>query len=90
MQNDLIDRKALIEKLTYCSALGRKSYEEVVKIVNEQPIAYDVEKVVEELEEEKYTREERFKYDTRTQERMVCYNKGINRAIRIIRNGGKE
>ena len=60
------------------------------KLVSNQSIAYNVEKVVEELEEEKYTREEKFQYDTRTQENMVCYNKGINRAIRVIRNGGKE
>ena len=49
--NDLISRSALLESLIHCDALGRKSFEAVIKHINEQPTVYDLDKVVERLEE---------------------------------------
>lgn len=43
-----------------------------------------IDNLIGRLEEEKYTREERFKYDRNTQKRMACVNKGLNKAIEII------
>ena len=97
MQNDLISKSELHDAI--CKRFNieddwdgdiTEPLQTILDIIENFEIAYDVEEVVVELEEEKYTREEKFQYDTRTQECMVCYNKGINRAIRIIRNGGKE
>jgi benzoyl-CoA reductase/2-hydroxyglutaryl-CoA dehydratase subunit BcrC/BadD/HgdB len=49
--SDLISRSQLMESLIYCDGLGRKSLEAVIKTISEQPTAYDVDKVVKELEE---------------------------------------
>lgn len=52
--SDLISRKALIEELKnpplYCS-LGGMTMEDVFEIVKTQPTAYDVDNVVEQLQE---------------------------------------
>lgn len=65
-------------------------YGHAIPWVDAQPTAYDVEKVVAELEEEKYTREEKFQYDTRTQEKMSSYNMGLNKAISVVKRGGEK
>lgn len=49
----LIDADAFAESLIHCDALGRKSFEAVLNALNEQPTAYDVDKVLEQLEKEK-------------------------------------
>lgn len=53
--SDLISRSALMESLIHCDGLGRKSLEAVIKTIKEQPTAYDVDKVVEELEDKMLT-----------------------------------
>ena len=35
--SDLISRSALLESLIHCDGLGRKSFEAVIKTINEQP-----------------------------------------------------
>lgn len=49
-----------------------------------------MDNIVAELKEEKYTREEKFQYDTRMQEMMCSYNQGLNKAIDIVKRGGVE
>lgn len=44
-----------------------------------------MDNIVAELKEEKYTREEKFQYDTRMQEMMCSYNQGLNKAIDIVK-----
>lgn len=80
MENgDLISRSALLESLIHCDGLGRKSLEAVIKHINEQPTAYNVEKVVEELRKHH-------------EEEMVTRNPiiSLDSAISIVRNGGEE
>lgn len=49
-----------------------------------------IKNLIDRLEEEKYTREEKFQYDTRMQEKMSSYNKGLNMAIGIIKSLAAE
>ena len=49
-----------------------------------------IEKLIGRLEEEKYTREEKFLYDTRMQENMSSYNNGLNMAIRTVNELAEE
>ena len=90
----LIEENSVIEvaeKFTFTNENERSKYLDFVRYcVQNSKTAYDVEKVVAELEEEKYTREEKFQYDTRTQEKMSSYNMGLNKAISVVKRGGAE
>lgn len=78
--SDLISRSALMESLIHCDGLGRKSLEAVIKTINEQPTACDVDKVVEGLED----LIQRCCYC-----RESCNEKClIERIIEIVRGGG--
>ena len=46
----LIDADEFMENLIYCDGLGRRGLEAVLKTLKEQPIAYDISKVVATLE----------------------------------------
>lgn len=81
--SDLISRSALYDALIKCDGLGRKSCEAVVKVIKNQPTAYDVDKVVVELKKKK-----RFFHGGTLQE--YYYGKGIDDAIEIVRKGGVE
>lgn len=64
--------------------VGRVVNIEFEKEIRNKTINEFVKKIVMELKEEKYTREEKFEYDTRTQEKMSSYNMGLDKAISII------
>lgn len=84
MSNDLISRKELIEKLEeWCGDQRYLIPEDVRKIIQNLPTAFDKEKVIEELIAG------RFVY---TGENIIgeCTNIGINKAIGIVEKGGIE
>ena len=86
MQNDLISRSELIETLRKeaeeCEeAMCSPNFWSALRIVKEQPKAYDVEKVIEELERE---------IESYQSECAWNYAKGLEYALEIVRNGGKE
>ena len=65
MKNDLISKSKLLEALrqeedVYEEAMTTPSYWSAIRIIKEQPTAYDVEKVVEQLETEKIKNAEPF------------------------------
>ena len=92
MQNDLISRKELIERIVNregCSTVLCDTTEElnaylngyadnqndIIDIINEQPTAYDVKKVIEDIKE----------YDRK------CYGEiSTVRVLSIVRKGGVE
>ena len=78
----LIDADEFMENLIYCDGLGRRGLEAVLKTLKEQPTAYDVEKVVAEIEEDK------FKHPFDEDEELI--NSYIDRAIKAVRKGGVE
>ena len=78
----LIDADEFMENLIYCDGLGRRGLEAVLKTLKEQPTAYDVDKVVEEIEEDK------FKHPFDEDEELI--NSYIDRAIKAVRKGGAE
>lgn len=96
MQNDLISRSALLESLnainykvqmpeshvdTVKKVLGI-TFEQVEKIIKEQPTAYDVEKVVAELEN--------IKTNCVMSPADVVWNNAVAMCLKTVRNGGKE
>lgn len=103
MQGDLISRSALIEafrkKASEIETLGIiPGYTIALNVIKEQPTAYDVEKVVEQLKELK-----EFEYDDSDEEPHYTdvedwfdagasegSFKAYKKAIEIVRNGGKE
>ncbi len=84
MQNDLISRRALIKTLRnrqpHLDLLASMIVSEVIEIIKEQPTAYDVEKVVEQLEKE-FRKYYGYNWD------KAPY---LIKAIDIVRAGGKK
>lgn len=82
--SDLISRTALIKDISYIFGADSQITERVVEQINRQPVAYDLEKVIKNLELEctKNSRHElhRGHYKITTAER----------AEKIVRSGGKE
>lgn len=86
----LIDVDALIDAMDkrYKEKSGivpdnlAEGFLQMEKLIGEQPTAYDVEKVVAELESEKFDLED-CRYD-------VDLNTTIDMAIEIVRNGGVQ
>jgi len=90
--DDLISRKALIKKIFYSENGERYPFrdidnfpaiinlEDLRKIIAEQPTAFDVDKVIEELEE--------IKEECRSFEEYE-YANGIDRAIAIVKGGSQ-
>lgn len=78
MSNDLISRKALMERLDYYFQHTSKgehyAYKVALKEVKEAPTAFDKEKVIEELKEEG----------------CIVDDDAGNRTIEIIEKGGIE
>lgn len=100
MQNDLISRSALIENLreiktVYGVPMTRHDEQVihwVIGRIKEQPTAYSVKKVVEQLEDEKM---KHFLTIANTGDKKLdfAYEKvgnALDRASEIVRNGGKE
>jgi RecJ-like exonuclease len=96
MQNDLISRSALIEYINSKEFQRRfiQSKETIQDIlrtfINEQPPAYNVEKVVEDVKEEnKRALKEMYKIHG-NQYTTILLKKHNDKIDDIVRNGGKE
>ena len=92
--SDLISRSTAMEN--YCNALcpklqkGEYCNNCIVKAwLNNQPTAYDTDKVVEKLEEVK-NKDTEIALDEAQKERCFWYAQGMNRAIEIVKGGGVE
>ena len=90
--SDLISRSTAMEN--YCNALCSKLQKGeycnncIVKAwLNNQPTAYDVDEVVEKLEEVK-NKDTEIALDEAQKERCFWYAQGMNRAIEIVKGGG--
>ena len=57
------------------------------KIINDEPTAYDVDKVIEKLEEVK-NKDTEIALDEAQKERCFWYAQGMNKAIEIVKGGG--
>lgn len=57
--------------------------------IQEQPTAYDIDKVVEKLEEVK-NKDTEIALDEAQKERCFWYAQGMNRAIEIVKGGGAD
>lgn len=92
--SDLISRSTAMEN--YCNALcpklqkGEYCNNCIVKAwLNNQPTAYDVDEVVEKLEEVK-NKDTEIALDEAQKERCFWYAQGMNRAIEIVKGGGVD
>ena len=107
MQGDLISRSRVIENIwdvfnSYANDSQRfdeyetkainNAFKVLQKQIENQPTAYDVEKVVEELEEENQRLKKLRNDSIALSDHEVCdiENKAYNFAIKCVRNGGKE
>jgi hypothetical protein len=99
--NDLISRQALLDKLKDFSDMytldeeAKVVLETIVRIVTEQPTAYDVEKVVAELEKEKEIHTEHYNISLykdypEVKQRYEQMQLVIDDAIAKVRKGGVE
>ena len=59
------------------------------KIINDEPTVFDVDKVVEKLEEVK-NKDTEIALDEAQKERCFWYAQGMNRAIEIVKGGGVD
>ena len=57
------------------------------KIINDEPTVFDVDKVIEKLEEVK-NKDTEIALDEAQKERCFWYAQGMNRAIEIVKGGG--
>ena len=97
----LIDADALLEQynLKDAAKYGNKDAEqqahsystmmlyEIADMIEDAPTAYDVDKVVEKLEEVK-NKDTEIALDEAQKERCFWYAQGMNRAIEIVKGGG--
>ena len=92
--SDLISRSALIEAITQHSKdvksdvpmvqdIYQIAHQHIIQLIEIQPTAYDVEKVVKELEEMK-------NIGSATKTEILITKACINRAIDIVKRGGVE
>ena len=94
MQNDLISRSALIEELQKYFINNTIHKNDLAEVIANIPTAYNVEKVMAELEEQKCEYEKifnRLKYEVPNQ--AIYYlglHSGCEISEHIVRNGGKE
>ena len=101
MKNDLIDRGALVRHLvnwqmeSFSEVGHEKEYnllDMIIRGIENEPTAYNVEKVIKELEEMKKRNDEFSKEST-----FIPYKRKLEyasevcaKSINIVRNGGKE
>ena len=100
--SDLLSRSALIEEIKSLSIVlnGKQIFSDdakdtVLRIINEQPTAYGIDKVVEKLEERKALYERLVGYESKngTSTEKNQHIKAIdvlNDAIEIVKAGGKN
>ena len=89
----LIDADALIEAMKkteseYENAMTCPSWWSAFNVISEQPTAYDIDKVVEELQENasRYTKKYTTPYGNNGYKDIKAIN--INKAIEIVKQGG--
>lgn len=86
----------VLRKLDTCSFSGTIHIKNAMHLINEQPTVYDVDKVVEQLEEEKelaYADFERYAEEIDhclDSEYDDFFHKGIERAIEVVKAGVKN
>ena len=99
----LIDADALLEQynLKDATKYGNKDAEqqahsystmmlyEIADMIEDAPTAYDLDKVVEKLEEVK-NKDTEIALDEAQKERCFWYAQGMNRAIEIVKGGGVD
>ena len=99
----LIDADALLEQydLKDATKYGNKDAEqqahsystmmlyEIADMIEDAPTAYDVDNVVEKLEEVK-NKDTEIALDEAQKERCFWYAQGMNRAIEIVKGGGVD
>lgn len=92
MSDDLISRKALLEKLEeWCGSQTYLISEEVWKIIKNFPKAFDKEKVIEKLKDQyNYSRKVRSKNDNDYFEYWDGRTDSYKDAIEIVEKGGIE
>ena len=78
----LIDADKLINALANDFIGGKKT---LGQVVDEQPTAFDVDKVISELKRDKFVESECILSDVHQ-----GYNAGLSRAIEIVKGGGVE
>ena len=99
--SDLISRSELLESFrkSYCGHLGMENsdgmitFRSICRIINKQPTAYSVDKVVRELEERKEEREKQYKTASMEDGSYMlskCFSEGArayDNAIEIVKQG---
>lgn len=78
----LIDDDKLIHALCKDYTTGKKT---LGQVIDEQPTAFDVDKVINELKRDKFIESECILSDVHQ-----GYNAGLSRAIEIVKGGGVE
>lgn len=82
MSNDLISRSALLEDFKN-TITERSDTFDWLNIISRQPAAYDVDKVVGQLERDKFIEQEIILSDVHQ-----GYNAGLAKAVEIVKAGG--
>lgn len=87
--SDLISRSALMSHIENERREWGEDYdvEQILGDIEDAPTAYDVDKVVEKLEEAK-NKDTEIALDEAQKERCFWYAQGMNRAIEIVKGGG--
>ena len=83
----LIDADLLIESIQATLNMESESFPACLfrEVIDEQSVAFDVEKVISKLKRDKFIESERILSDIHQ-----GYNAGLNRAIEIVKGGGTE
>lgn len=84
----LIDAGKILDELSGMLKI-MDDYDAVRKVINNMPTAYDVDAVVEQLEEVKKKNTE-IALDDLQKERCFWYKQGMDKAIEIVKGGGKN
>jgi uncharacterized protein YeeX (DUF496 family) len=86
MSNDLISRKALLTELDKLDITKMYFPDAFKELVKEQPTAYDIDKIVRRLEDEIEKKD-----DWQFSNAEIAYwNRGIRKAIKIVKGGSNE
>lgn len=86
----LIDTDKLIEDIHKRNYISKALSEIFETIIDEQPTAYDVDKVVEQLEDESKKCSICELPTCKEDESHCCYCNGLNKAIEIVKRGGNS
>lgn len=84
----LIDAGKILDELSGMLKI-MDDYDAVRKVINDMPTAYDVDTVVEQLEEVKKKNTE-IALDDLQKERCFWYKQGMDKAIEIVKGGGAD